>query len=179
MSGNQSFCSNVTRQETQMSFSRFWHMCVQFRARPPVGPASVGGGVGLGPHVPQRFHGRAVLRSERDLPPSHQRLVQAAGPRRGRILQHPRARPGPAGTTGNPSDEKTLSACYPKRGPVHFESLTRQTRLPLSVLMCRHFSSGLARPLFHSKLLTSNKSKLRWRSRHRNLVLLLWVDLRK
>lgn len=69
----------------------------QLGARPPVGQAAVRGGVGLGPHVQERLHGGAVLRRERDLPATHQRLVQAAGPRRGRVLQHPGTGSGPAG----------------------------------------------------------------------------------
>lgn len=82
----------------------------QLGARPPVGQAAVCGGVGLGPHVQERLHGGAVVRRERDLPATHQRLVQTAGPRWGRVLQHPGTGSGPAGkkTHSGPSPSPDL-----------------------------------------------------------------------
>lgn len=50
-------------------------LALQLGAWKPVGQAAVCGSVGLGPHVQERLHGGSVLRSERDLQTSNQRLV--------------------------------------------------------------------------------------------------------
>ena len=71
-------------------------------------------GVGLGPDVAQRLHGLAVLRRVRVAQGARVRLVQAAHPRGGRILQRARAqrRPGRCrccGLCGHDGDDESSS----------------------------------------------------------------------
>jgi len=70
--------------------------------------AAVGGGVGLGPDVAQRLHGRAVVRRVRAGQGRGRRLVQAAQSGGGRVLRRAVSRRGRAERRRHAQGRRTI-----------------------------------------------------------------------
>ncbi len=135
--------------------------------------------MGLGSYVPQRLHGRAVVRRVGDREGTGGRLVQAAQPGGGRILQHPVSRRGGAERVGAAQQARGQRSgpggAGTPRGNSHFgpvpltsepiaccAHLAFWSKSAITAVFCPFRDFSLCR---RSMLL--NQTKIRKRSRHK------------